>query len=162
MVYPNSPNLFRKPHHLVFDAQMYAIADKYDLSDLKRKVGDSFAELLIPYAEGVEFGEAARAIYDLTPETDRGLKDLVKDIVWSTRATMFPRQEIQRCIRESEGFRNDMLQAMFTAPMSVGSTSEKRLLTMPEHVRAEILSKEVQDLKKKMARVVQSTITTGF
>ncbi|MCJ1244620.1 hypothetical protein MMC30_001818 [Trapelia coarctata] len=90
MVYPSVASVFRKSDDLVFDARMYAIADKYDLPDLKRKVQEAFVLLLPNHTEDVLFAEVARAVYELTPQTDRGLRDLVNDILWNNRATMFP------------------------------------------------------------------------
>ena len=129
MVYPNTGTDFRPASELVFDARMYATADKYGLPDLKRQVREAFMQLLPDHIEDAVFAEAARAVYDLTPETDRELRDPVKTILWDKRASMFARKEIQQCIRECAGLREDMLQAIFAQPMSVGREAMSKSTT---------------------------------
>lgn len=95
MVYPSTVTLSRKANDLVFDAQMSAIADKYGLPDLNCKMREASVKLLPNHTEDAILAETAWAVYDLTPQTDRGLRDLLRDVLWNRRVTMFAQEEIE-------------------------------------------------------------------
>lgn len=61
-------------------AEMYAIADKYDLPTLSELAISKFQEALTMWDwdyDSMEFLESISKVYDLTPESNRGLRDIV-------------------------------------------------------------------------------------
>ncbi|KAM0420461.1 hypothetical protein ACHAPT_011753 [Fusarium lateritium] len=62
---------------MVFEAQVYQIADKYDVKSLKEHVKDKFdAAIAIGWPMG-DFPLAITVAYITTPSEDRGLRDLI-------------------------------------------------------------------------------------
>lgn len=76
---------------MVFHAQMYAIADKYGLPDLKNSAKEAFQRLILKECDNASLSETASLVYSLTPEGDRGLRDIFVDYLWASRKTLFPR-----------------------------------------------------------------------
>ncbi|MCJ1398716.1 hypothetical protein MMC11_001917 [Xylographa trunciseda] len=126
MQYPQTPSGLRKAKDMVLDAKMYGIADKYDLPDMKQKVLKAFEPLLALYPSDPLFTEAATYVYRMTIDTDRGLRDLVKGLVWGNRTTMITRKDVQECIMHNEGFKDDVMHALFADPGAVGTKKEKK------------------------------------
>jgi len=126
MQYPQTPCGLRKAKDMVLDARMYGIADKYDLPDMKQKVFKAFEPLLAMYWTDLQFTEVACCVYEMTIDSDRGLRDLVKGVVWGNRTLMLTRKDIQECIMHCEGFKDDVLQALFADPSAVGVKKEKK------------------------------------
>ena len=64
---------------------MYALGEKYMLDDLKAAATSCFARVIITNVFDVpEFVEAARVVYMLTVEGDRGLRDVVVRTLFGT------------------------------------------------------------------------------
>ncbi|MCJ1382100.1 hypothetical protein MMC17_005212 [Xylographa soralifera] len=126
MQYPQTPSSLRKAEDMVLDAKMYGIADKYDLPDLKEKVVKAFKPLLALNRSDPLFTEAASYIYGTTVDSDRGLRDLVKGMVWADRTVMLARKDVQECIMHNEGFKDDVVQSLFADPGIVGTKKEKK------------------------------------
>ncbi|MCJ1388001.1 hypothetical protein MMC18_000845 [Xylographa bjoerkii] len=126
MQYPQTPSSLRKAKDMVLDAKMYGIADKYDLPDLKQKVLTAFEPLLALHRSDPLFTEAASHVYGMTIDSDRGLRDLVKAMVWGDRTVMLMRKDVQECIMHHDGFKDDVLQALFSDPNAIGPKKEKK------------------------------------
>ena len=123
----NTIHSLRLAKDLVIDAHMYALADKYDLTTLKRQVKEAFQILLNLILEHQRderddhekedfygrFAEAAAVIYSTTPESDRGLRDLIKIHTWNFKDTLLRVSTIQRCVLQTDGYKDDLLQALF-------------------------------------------------
>ncbi|OJD32335.1 btb poz domain protein [Diplodia corticola] len=62
---------------LLFDAEMYALGEIYAISSLKKLAKKRFQDMFERPLDGHIIAPAIRAIYDTTPETDRGLRDVV-------------------------------------------------------------------------------------
>ena len=131
MQYPQIPLSSRKAQDMVLDARMYGIADKYDLPDLKQKVLKAFWPLLGLYRSDPLLSEAASIVYGTTIDSDRGLRDLVKAVVWENRAVILVRKDVQECIMHNEGFKDDVLQSLFADPSAIGTKKEKKLKGRP-------------------------------
>ncbi|MCJ1438124.1 hypothetical protein MMC27_007511 [Xylographa pallens] len=131
MQYPQTPLSLRKAKDMVLDAKMYSIADKYDLPDLKQKALKAFRPLLALHHSDPLFTEAASYVYGMTIDSDRGLRDLVKSLVWEERTVMLARKDVQECIMHTEGFKDDVLQSLFANPSAVGTKKEKKYRGRP-------------------------------
>ncbi|RKL20902.1 hypothetical protein BFJ72_g14981 [Fusarium proliferatum] len=62
---------------MVFDAQMYQIADKYDIPALKAQSKNKFNVAVTTGWSMDDFPHAITVVYESTPPEDRGLRDLV-------------------------------------------------------------------------------------
>jgi hypothetical protein len=67
-------------NHALIHAQMYAMGEKYLTPDLKSHAKSSFSES-IRYISVASLCEVIKEVYASTPETDRGLRDIVLDAV---------------------------------------------------------------------------------
>jgi hypothetical protein len=68
------------PNHALIHAQMYAMGDKYLTPDLKSHAKLSFPESVRDISVA-SLCETITEVYTSTPETDRGLRDMVLDAV---------------------------------------------------------------------------------
>lgn len=139
MKYPQtSPSTNRTAQDMLIDARVYALADKYELVDLKTKAKRAFERLLAEHYDDTLFPDAATPVYESTLQEDRGLRDPLLDILWDNKATLLLKPGVQECIMAHEGFKNDVVESLFMDPCSVdhqavnvaarpaGSASKKR------------------------------------
>lgn len=120
MQYPqSSPTTNRTGQDLIFDASMYAVADKYELVDLKLKVKKAFERLLFDNFDDALFTEVAALVYESTLQKDRGLRDPLLDVLWDKKSILLLKPEVQECIMAHEGFKDDVLESLFLDPGSV-------------------------------------------
>lgn len=126
MDYPSDTADATSAEDMALDAKMYGIADKYALPDLKQKVRRAFRSHMADSVQDPLFAEAANSVYECTPASDRGLRDLVKQTVWLHKTTMLATEEIQQCIMRHSDFQSDILQALFDDPGAVGPKKERK------------------------------------
>ncbi|KAF1828597.1 hypothetical protein BDW02DRAFT_574738 [Decorospora gaudefroyi] len=62
---------------LTIHATMYALADKYQVDGLGQLAKDKFESCLYHHANSEDFVDAVQIAYSSTPETNRGLRDVV-------------------------------------------------------------------------------------
>ncbi|GAB0137877.1 hypothetical protein EsDP_00006130 [Epichloe bromicola] len=62
---------------MLYDAQVYQAADKYDIPALKKHARQKFKSAISTGWSLDDFPGAITAAYDSTPPTDRGLRDLI-------------------------------------------------------------------------------------
>ncbi|MCJ1244622.1 hypothetical protein MMC30_001820 [Trapelia coarctata] len=101
---------------LLYDARIYAVADKYELPDFKAKIQKAFEQLLADHFDHPLFATVAAYVYESTPQSDRGLRDPFLDVLWDHKTTLLPKSEVQEAIRNDEGFKNDVLESLFMDP----------------------------------------------
>lgn len=73
--------------HMMSNALVYAIADKYDLSGLKslaRERVQVLAKSPSAYTKTADFPEVVKVAFDSTPATDCGLRDIIIDLCSSS------------------------------------------------------------------------------
>ena len=82
---------------LSFNAKMYAVADKYDISLLKKTAQEKFARAMKDYdwADPADFLSATEVTYSTTLSSDKGLRDLIMSAI----------KEKQQQLRGNEGYR---------------------------------------------------------
>lgn len=107
----------------MFHAKMYAIADKYGLPDLKGSAKETFERLVRGKWDSALFPKVASLVYELTPEGDRGLRDLLVQHLWANRATLLPKEDFQECILKYDELQKDVLKKLFLEP---GSSEQKK------------------------------------
>lgn len=69
--------------YLCLHAKVYAIAEKYQISGLKEMAHRSFSFLVPRTISPHNFAEASEIAYTMTVDSDRGLRDLVVDVLFS-------------------------------------------------------------------------------
>lgn len=94
------------------EARVYAIADKYELDGLKKAAIAAFTDALEMHWETVQFVVIAEVVYTGTPDSDRGLRDIVKDVTWSKQKTLLARKDVQVLLNDLDGFSKDLVQEL--------------------------------------------------
>ena len=99
---------------------LYAVADKYNLPSLKKVVKSAFVQDLGGRkVTAEEFAQAAHLAYTTTPDSDRGLRDVIYSYAW--RHFMLSSREFQKCVFETESLKTDMLKMLFKNIHTAGS-----------------------------------------
>jgi speckle-type POZ protein len=94
---------------MVFNAQVYRIADKYDIPALKTYSKNKFASAITFGWNTDDFPGAVSLIYDTTPLEDRGLRDLVVDITWKNIDKLIGRDGFCELLRKTADFTADLI-----------------------------------------------------
>jgi hypothetical protein len=106
--YPVIPAKYRPEKDLIEDARLYAIADKYDIPSLRTASAEAFKELLNDIgtreAPMLFIGELLPLLYEMTPVTDRVLRDTFEAFVVKHQNFLLPRQDIHDFAMENEQF----------------------------------------------------------
>lgn len=63
--------------HLLLNARVYALAEKYDIPSLKQLARSKFEMAMACYYDSPEFPHAIEEVYCSTIDSDRGLRDIV-------------------------------------------------------------------------------------
>ncbi|GAB7359802.1 hypothetical protein MBLNU230_g6971t1 [Neophaeotheca triangularis] len=63
--------------HLLLHTKVYALAEKYDIPSLKPLAKRKFEMAMACYYDSPEFADAIEEVYDSTPDSDRGLRNIV-------------------------------------------------------------------------------------
>ena len=102
----NSP----KNSELNVHAQMYALADKYGIHDLKDLAREKFAEVASNEWDGKDFPVAVHTVYASTPESDYGLRNVVVDTL-SQHRELLEKPEVEALVKEVNGLAFGLLKA---------------------------------------------------
>ncbi|CEI70405.1 hypothetical protein FVEN_g1089 [Fusarium venenatum] len=94
---------------MVFDAQVYQIADKYDIPALKICSKEKFASAITAGWNTDDFPVAVSIVYETTPLEDRGLRDLVVDIAQKNIDTLVGRDGFCELLRKTADFAADLI-----------------------------------------------------
>ncbi|KAF1915938.1 hypothetical protein BDU57DRAFT_573413 [Ampelomyces quisqualis] len=83
---PNAPPLALpsapgQPDQLLLHSKMYEIADKYDVIGLKQLAREKFLRAASKFWDHEQFPPAAHYAFSTTPEEDKGLRDIVSNII---------------------------------------------------------------------------------
>lgn len=73
---------------LLVDAKVYAMADKYDISDLKHLAQEKFAAALNAGWDIVSFPDVVETVYTTTLASDRGLRDNLAPVFLEHKAEL--------------------------------------------------------------------------
>lgn len=88
-------------------AQVYALAEKYDVAALKHIARHKFECTLAYNCDGPDLIEMIRFVYRSTIDTDRGLRDVVVKLV-EQNPPLFETRDIQDAIRCIPNFAADL------------------------------------------------------
>ncbi|KAI9166341.1 BTB and MATH domain-containing protein [Paramyrothecium foliicola] len=94
---------------MVFDAQVYQIADKYDIPALKAYAKDRFHTAIITGWNMDEFGLAISTAYNSTLPQDRGLRDPCVEISHRNIEQLLGRDTFREVLRNTADFAADLI-----------------------------------------------------
>lgn len=103
---------------MVIDAKIYAIADKYELDGLKGVAKVAFTGAVYEHWDTDQFVGAAEVVYTSTPDSDRGLRDVVTALTWRKQMTLLARKDVQTLLGDVAGFSKDVMQEVCKAASS--------------------------------------------
>ncbi|KAF4463285.1 btb poz [Fusarium albosuccineum] len=94
---------------MVFDAQVYQIADKYDFEALKCHAKDRFGDAIDQSWNMDDFPLAVTVVYTTTPAEDRGLRDLVVETSHWNIDSLITRDDFCEMLRNVPDFAADLV-----------------------------------------------------
>ena len=100
---------------MIFHVKVYSIADKYDVVALKSQAKEKFEKAAQSCWNMEDFPPAISEVYSSTPATDRGLRDLVVEIVCTHIDALLLRQDFRNVLEETIGFAADVTQFIASA-----------------------------------------------
>jgi hypothetical protein len=95
---------------LSIHAQMYALADKYGIHDLKDLARDKFEEAATRDWNGGGFPRAVQVVYTSTSENDHGLRDVVVDTI-GRHKRLLEKAEVEALVMEINGLAFGLLKS---------------------------------------------------
>ncbi|GKU09497.1 unnamed protein product, partial [Fusarium langsethiae] len=101
---------------MVFDAQMYQIADKYDIPALKAQSKNKFDVAVTTGWSMDDFPLAITVVYESTPPEDRGLRDLVVETARKNIDKLLGRDGFCELIRKTPDFAADLIPFLCVRP----------------------------------------------
>jgi hypothetical protein len=108
-MYSFNYNNTRGHSSMVYDAQVYQIADKYDIPTLKEYSKDRFCTAITTGWNMDEFPLAINVVYESTPAEDRGLRDLVVETSLLHLDTLLNRDGFGNVLRTNADFSADLI-----------------------------------------------------
>lgn len=93
---------------LVFHAEMYSLADKYNIRGMKVLAQDHFRIRAEGNCRVKEFPTAIQIVYKTTVDEDRGLRDVVVDII-SMNMDLLDEPEIREAIKDTANLAFELL-----------------------------------------------------
>ena len=97
---------------MTFSARVYSIADKYHVPALKSQAKQKFEKAVKTCWNMDDFPNAIIEVYNSTPATDRGLRDLVVGIAYMHINTLLKKQDFRNVLEETVGFAADVTEFM--------------------------------------------------
>ncbi|KAF4974088.1 hypothetical protein FZEAL_8961 [Fusarium zealandicum] len=104
---------------MVFNAQVYQIADKYDISALKPHSKDKFGAAITTGWSMDDFPTAIAVVYESTPSGDRGLRDLAVETSHKNIDDLVTDDGFCELLRKTPDFAADLI------PFLCGNTGKK-------------------------------------
>ena len=92
----------------IFHAEMYSLADKYNIRGMKVLAQDHFRIRAQGNCRANEFPTAIRIVYKTTVDEDRGLRDVVVDII-SMNMDLLDGLEIKEAIKDTANLAFELL-----------------------------------------------------
>ncbi|KAK0631481.1 hypothetical protein B0T14DRAFT_532219 [Immersiella caudata] len=94
---------------MVFNAQMYSLADRYMIAALKHIAKEKFETAIKTGWAMDDFLLAITDVYESTPEDDRGLRDLVLDVSHTNLGKLLENARFQELLRDTPRFAAEMV-----------------------------------------------------
>jgi hypothetical protein len=105
---PPEPSSQKFPR-LVFHAKMYAMADKYNIKNLKLFAQERFSDALQTGWSHKEFPVAIRTAYETTLDTDQGLREPLVKVLLS-RPALLDDAEVEAAVKDIPNLAYELLK----------------------------------------------------
>ena len=109
-----SPPGERQAGSLIVNASMYALGDKYDVPPLKDLARGRFAADTKIQWNSEDILELVDVVYNTTPETDRSLRDCMREMLREHGKEMFEGQKFKDAVKGNAYFALDVATAAFS------------------------------------------------
>ena len=110
--YDGSGNDLERISPMLFNVEVYSIAEKYDISALKLRAEEKFEKAVETCWDMDDFAHAITDIYSSTPPTDRGLRDKVVEVAYQHISALLMKHTFRDVLKETVGFAADVTQLM--------------------------------------------------
>lgn len=110
--YDGSGNDHERVSPMIFNAEVYSIADKYGVEALKTRAKEKFDKAVWTCWDMDDFPRAITEVYSSTPSTDRGLRDAVVEITFQNINTLLKKPDFQDVLEDTVGFAADVTKIM--------------------------------------------------
>lgn len=97
---------------MIYDAQVYQIADKYDIPALKKHAKERFETAVGVGWNMDDFPLAIGIVYDTTPRRDMGLRDIVVKTSVSKISELLDKDGFSKTLRSVPDFAVDLIPAL--------------------------------------------------
>ena len=97
---------------LVVNANVYAIAEKYDVRALKSLAEQKFAEALETQWNSDSLPVAVEIVYTTTPSSDRGLRDCITRLIERHRNDLLKKKGFLQAVGANGDFAIDVVKAV--------------------------------------------------
>jgi speckle-type POZ protein len=97
---------------MIFNAQVYGLADKYIIPTLKGHAREKFRTVIRSGWAMDDFPLAVSEAYNSTPETDRGLRGLVVEVADANINKLLENELFRDVLRETPGFAIDIVDSL--------------------------------------------------
>jgi hypothetical protein len=101
---------------MVYDAQVYQIADKYDIPALKAHSVHKFGIAITTGWSMDDFPLAVSVVYGSTPSGDRGLRDLVVGTSCTNIDKLLQHDSFVKLLKETPDFAADLIPVLCGRP----------------------------------------------
>lgn len=97
---------------MIYDAQVYQAADKYDIPSLKKHAKGKFKAAISAGWSLDDFSGAIFVAYDSTPSTDRGLRDLIVKTSRDHINELLENELFRELLRKTPDFAADLIPSL--------------------------------------------------
>ncbi|PVH91084.1 hypothetical protein DM02DRAFT_546495, partial [Periconia macrospinosa] len=97
---------------MLFNINVYGLADKYDVPELKSRAKQKFENTVEICWDMDDFPYAITQVYQSTPLSDRGLRELVVDTACKHIQSLLCKQEFCNVLSDTAGFASDMVHLL--------------------------------------------------
>ncbi len=142
------PGLAKPDEHLMLDVKVYAIADKFGISELKDCAKGKFESHATDAWNSECFSQVVRAVYEMTNETDEDLRSIAIKIAGANASDLMDRGEFKELLKGNNEFAVAVLEQVvqrgtplnpYTKPTVRPHTEPvKKPLERARHVTSEI------------------------
>lgn len=102
--YDGSGNDQERVSPMIFNAEVYSIADKYDVQALKIRAKEKFDKAVWTCWDMDDFPRAITEVYSSTPSTDKGLRDALVEIAFQNINALLKKPDFQDVLEDTAGF----------------------------------------------------------
>ena len=113
--YDCSGNDLERTSPMLFNVEVYSIAEKYGVSSLKLRAKEKFERAVKTCWDMDDLAHTITYIYSSTPPTDRGLRDAVVEVVYEHISALLKKHTFRDVLEETVGFAADVTQLMVSS-----------------------------------------------